>query len=395
MKAEPAFFCQCGKKKQNSMSAEWELLVGGQQAFPVILEEIRRACQSIYINMFIWRNDSIGKKLAQTLLEAADRGVKVQIVKDRYGILCEYSEEDQSSFFHKDPGAWETVEAIAMKAMYQPGILLKPFSRGDGVLLVRMQAHPNIRIQSGTYRRDHSKFYIIDERIVILGGINVEDKENGADRQGHRYLDYMVRVDSTEAVQALRRALDGEPGSGEGMFGLNLPGRPECFGIRRRYTEMIDAAQGSLSIVMAYIMPLNDIMQALERALDRGVKLRLLIPAKANYLNASNRASALQLYDYARKHGARAEIYLAGVMTHIKALVSDQTIAIGSANMTGKAFVQLGEMNIFVPNDGGTFARSVQESFQTLFDSAERVTDRRQLRHGKLPLFLEKCTMSR
>ena len=370
------------------------LMVSGKNSFPVILEEIRAAQQSIYINMFIWRDDVIGNTIARELLEAADRGVKVEIVKDRYGILCEYSEEDQSSFFHKDPRLPEKAEIFIMKAFYQPGILLKRRSMGDGILLHRMHAHPLITVHAEEYRRDHSKFYIFDEKTIILGGINIEDKENGADRQGRSYLDYMVRIDSPDAVKELRSVLRGESGSGKGLFGMNLPGRADLFGIRRRYLEMIDASQTELSIIMAYIMPLEDILKALEQALDRGVRIRMLIPAKANFLNASNRASVMRLFDYAVKYGGSFEVYLSGFMTHIKAMISDSTITTGSANMTGKAFVQLGELNVFAPNDGSEFALSVQDSFRSIYEKAQPVTERHQLKYSKVMLFLEKIFMS-
>lgn len=377
------------------MKAEMNLMVSGKKAFPVILEEIRTAQHSIYMNVFIWRDDVIGNTVAGALLEAADRGVRVEIVKDRYGILCEYSEEDQSSFFHKDPGLLETAEIFCMKAFYQPDILLKRRSMGDGILLHRMQAHPLITIHAEEYRRDHSKFYIFDEKTIILGGINIEDKENGADRQGRSYLDYMVRIDSPEAVKELRSALRGESGSGEGLFGMNLPGRTDLFGIRRRYLDLIHASQKELSIIMAYIMPLEDMLDALEQALDRGVRVRMLIPEKANFLNASNRASVMRLFDYAARNGKSLEVYLSGLMTHIKAMISDSTITTGSANMTGKAFVQLGELNVFAPNDGSGFALSVLDSFRQIFEKAQHVTKRSQLKYSKIMLFLEKIFMSR
>ena len=59
-----------------------ELIVDGKNAFPEIIKYIRSAEHSIYINMFIWRNDSIGNLLAQEILDAANRGVKVYISKD-------------------------------------------------------------------------------------------------------------------------------------------------------------------------------------------------------------------------------------------------------------------------------------------------------------------------
>ena len=81
-------------------TGEFRLLVDGAQAFPEILRCIDEATSSIVINMFIWRDDEIGNRIAQALLCAADRGVRVEIIKDRYGCVCEYSEEGQRSFFH-------------------------------------------------------------------------------------------------------------------------------------------------------------------------------------------------------------------------------------------------------------------------------------------------------
>ena len=42
-----------------------ELLIDGKNAFLRIIECIRRAEKSIYINMFIWRNDTIGNLIAE------------------------------------------------------------------------------------------------------------------------------------------------------------------------------------------------------------------------------------------------------------------------------------------------------------------------------------------
>ena len=47
-------------------------------------------------------------------------------------------------------------------------------------------------IKKDTFKADHSKYYIIDDTL-ILGGINIEDKENGSDRQGREYQDYMIK----------------------------------------------------------------------------------------------------------------------------------------------------------------------------------------------------------
>ena len=103
------------------------LLIGGKQAFPVILQEIRNCRESIYICMFVWREDLIGKQIARELLLAADRGVKIVIDKDRYGILCECSEENRNSLFHKDPVFKDIVGINIFKILYDIFIYLHSF----------------------------------------------------------------------------------------------------------------------------------------------------------------------------------------------------------------------------------------------------------------------------
>ena len=76
------------------------LLVNGKNAFPEIIRCIENAQISIEINMFIWRDDEIGNRMANAVLSAADRGVKVCISVDRYGVVLEKSEESKKSFFH-------------------------------------------------------------------------------------------------------------------------------------------------------------------------------------------------------------------------------------------------------------------------------------------------------
>ena len=78
-----------------------QLLVGGARAFPEILGCIENAKTSLQINMFIWRDDEIGNRMARAVVEAADRGVQVDISADRYGVVLEKCEEAKKSFFHK------------------------------------------------------------------------------------------------------------------------------------------------------------------------------------------------------------------------------------------------------------------------------------------------------
>ena len=93
------------------------LLVNGEAAFPEIIRCIEYAKSSIEINMFIWRDDRIGNRIAEAILSAADRGVKVYLSVDRYGVVLEKSEECKRSFFHKTQSIGEKVKISTLKLM--------------------------------------------------------------------------------------------------------------------------------------------------------------------------------------------------------------------------------------------------------------------------------------
>ena len=81
---------------------KFHLLIGGKKAFKKVFSNIRKAKKSIYINVHVWRDDFIGNKMAKMLLEAADRGVQVTIVKDQLGAIAEFGDSNNQSFFNKN-----------------------------------------------------------------------------------------------------------------------------------------------------------------------------------------------------------------------------------------------------------------------------------------------------
>ena len=72
------------------------LLVNGKAAFPEIIRCIEQAKASIEINMFIWRDDNLGNRMAEAVLAAANRGVKVFLSIDRYGVVLESAKRAKS-----------------------------------------------------------------------------------------------------------------------------------------------------------------------------------------------------------------------------------------------------------------------------------------------------------
>ena len=363
------------------------LLVNGARAFPEIIRCIEEAKTSLEINMFIWRDDRIGNRMAQAVLAAADRGVQVYISVDRYGVVLEKCEECKRSFFHKEQTLTEKMKSRLLEIFYpentQPGAV-----RDEATpLYQRIMAHPNIRVSADVFKADHSKFYIIDERILFLGGVNIEDKENGQDLSGRIYGDYMARLEGPEYVRAFREKLaTGRNVLDDVFFGLNLKEPVRRFEMEELYLDLINGAKETLHITMAYFSPLEHFVEAILAAHRRGVKVTILIPQRANFQNDSNRRTICRLL---KESQGGIRVWLSPKMLHTKLVMNEKTISFGSTNITKKAFNQLNELNLFVPNDDSDFAKAMRESIAADIRIAQPVTSHREVEYRPLMAWLE------
>src|SRR5690554_5041947 len=71
------------------------LLENGEEFFPAVFDAIRQARKRILLETFIVFEDKIGNELRAVLIEAAKRGVQIDMTADGYGtadISAEYIE---------------------------------------------------------------------------------------------------------------------------------------------------------------------------------------------------------------------------------------------------------------------------------------------------------------
>ena len=81
------------------------------------------------------------------------------------------------------------------------------------------------------------------------------------------------------------------------------------------------------------------------------------------------------------------------MLLHTKLLMSEKTISMGSTNIGKKAFGQLDELNLFLPNDGGAFAQAVCASVETNIAEATPVENTHGIGENRLMAFLEGLLM--
>ena len=377
----------------NNVNRDIHLLRDGSEAFPEILSCIQKATKSIVINMFIWRGDQIGSAIAEAVLLAADRGVKIEITKDRYGICCEYGEEDQTSMFHPVPNAYETGQIRILEYLYNRDLFGKETTGIPNPLALRMRSHPNITVHSETIRKDHSKFYLFDDEILIFGGINIEDKENGCDRLGRTYRDYMVKLCGTELVSAFKAHRAGSDHGITSVFAQNIKAPVRQFEVKDAYLDLIRNAETELTILMAYFSPIPEFIQEIEQASLRGVAVRILIPGHANFNDSSNHYTVKQLYDFGQTHSTSISVYRSPDMTHTKLVRSEKTICLGSCNIAKNAFDTLDELNLIVPADDSAFTKQVIESSEQIIQNAAKVTRSEELEYDRFLFRLERTVL--
>ena len=120
--------------------------------------------------------------------------------------------------------------------------------------------------------------------------------------------DYMLMLCGKEYVQSFKQGTSTGTGTGTIYFGKNLKAakkKDNIFKMEELYLDMIDSSQKELTIVMAYFSPLKKFTDAILKACERGVKVKIVIPASANFQDDSNKQTvnqtveeSLQITDY-------------------------------------------------------------------------------------------------
>ena len=364
------------------------ILVDGTAAFDEILRCIENAKRSIFINMFIWRNDAIGNQIARAVLNAAERGVQVTISADRVGMILEMCEENEQSFFHANPSLVEMLKIGALRLVYPLNRAKNKTVYDCSALLAQLRAHPNITLYIDRQKNDHSKYYVFDDRVLIFGGINIEDKERGRDCAGRVYQDYMLKLDGEAHVRAFLDKLERNLNTSDAYYFRmnNKTITPASFEMYESVLAMINEAQQELVIVMAYFASVPEIVQAIVSAWERGVTIKILIPGRANFQNNSNRKTMRMLMK--RCHNG-IQVRLSPKMIHTKLIYNENSVMFGSCNITTRAFTQLGELNIEMKHEDTPLIQQLKESVEENWVLAQPVTDIRQLSYSPMIALIE------
>lgn len=346
------------------------VLGSGDVAFQRILARLAAAQHSIEIRAFLWRDDEAGRLLAQTLLAAADRGVRVTILKDRIAAVYEYTGGNKQSFFHKRVDAVRGMQAWFLSTVTRAK---GSFRQRPSALADRMLAHPNIVVTHEKKRFDHSKVFIVDETYLALGSMGIGDNHR------HEWLDVMVEAEGAAHVARLRERMAGrdefDPTRGiDFLVHSRAAHRPKSCPMASHRLALIDSAQIALTIEMAYLGDPR-FTAALTRAVQRGVAVTLVTAEYADVLRSTNRATCDALM---RLTGAPDNLVIVFIprMVHSKVVVIDHRFAdVGSANFTALSHGVYDEINLYA--DSEPFARELEAEIAAHCEEAGQPIGRR------------------
>lgn len=352
------------------------LLKSGKEKFDDMLAAISQAKHYVHLEYFNFRNDSIGNALFTLLAHKAKEGVRVRALFDYFG-----NKSNNRPLKKHD-----------LNKIRSAGIEIYGF---DPIVF------PWI---NHALHRDHRKIVIIDGKLVYTGGMNVADYYIKGKPEFGEWRDMHMRIEG-EAVSVYEEIFndmwekttgrfvqpdsllladmahdrsdfqglkqDTTPTAGKKLIGVvdRVPKiRPQI--MREAYCEAIDNAQVQIQIVNPYFTLIRSVRKALNRALDRGIKVEIMVSTKSDVKLIPD----IVAYNVHKlmKRGADIYFYETG-FHHTKVMMVDSLFCtVGSANLNSRSLTFDYEVNAFVFDSCTT--RELQNVFEEYKKNSTRLT---------------------
>ena len=334
-----------------------KLLMSGQEKFDDLFDAIRHATHSVHLEYFNFRNDSIASLLFDILREKRRQGVEVRALFDGFG-----NDSNNQPLLKRH-----------IRALRQDSIDIHEFDP------IRFPWVNHI------WPRDHRKIVVIDGQTAYTGGMNVADYYIKGTEQVGEWRDMHCRIEGS-AVNDLQRIFariwqkttkeeivdsiyyrGGQAGT-KTVGIINREPHTSNKIMRQFYVGALDHAQDSVKIINPYLTLLPSIRKALKRAIQRGVKVELMVSAKSDIPLTPEvvfrNARKLQ------KQGAEVWLYEPGFHHSKIMMVDGRFCTVGSTNLDARSLRFDYEENAVILNQETTqeldlmFNRDKQKSFR-------------------------------
>jgi len=266
---------------------QMQALINGDGAYPVMLEAIRNSQKSVVLSSYIFEYDDIGKRFVDELIAASERGVAVRVLIDGLGV------------------------GYGLSLVRSDRVL-----RRRGVKTARFLSFFSSTGTRFINLRNHRKILSVDGEVAFVGGMNIRDnnvlKRPAADHT--QDVHFKVRGPVINQINAVF-VEDWQFASGEtldlprwqgGSIG-QVSSRVLLDGPDNNYQKLlltiigvINVATQHIRIATPYFLPGQNVIQALQLAVLRGVRVEIVVPAKNNLapVGWAMRANEKKLVDH-------------------------------------------------------------------------------------------------
>ena len=297
----------------------------GEEMFPQMLEELKKAEKFILLEYFIIASGKMWSSILEILLEKAMQGVQIRIIYDNFGCMMTLP-----------PQYDRYLENL------HPNIKCMTFNNIIPVFSVRMN------------NRDHRKILVVDGKVAFTGGINLADEYIAEKRRFGYWKDTGVKITGSavgsftlmffylwnglrkdnESLKEYLLPLEEMPKGTETELRIQPYDDSPLDGIsigEAVYMDMIVRAKDYVYIFTPYLI-LDDAMRmALCQAAMRGVDVRIVTPGIPDKKMVFRLTRAN--YGILMRAGVRIYEYAPGFI-HAKSMVcDDESAVVGTINL--------------------------------------------------------------
>jgi cardiolipin synthase len=340
------------------------ILLNGEQTFPAIVEALRSAKKTITFEAYIFRKSPVGDQMVEAFADRCRAGVRASILLDAHG----------SADVPDDYVEGLTKAGCRIVPAYRP---IRPWRPRRSNL------------------RDHRRIVVVDGLVGFTGGYGVDEMWMGNGRSEGRWRETNVRLEGPVVTQLqasfIERWLEttGEVLGGRDYFpypAVTVADRPiraqvvtsspirDDFALYALFLQVVSSARQSIQISTPYLLPGEQLTAALMAAVQRGVKVVVLVPAVIREAPIEHLAQQSHREGFGELLDAGIELYeYKPALLHTKTMVVDGNWStIGSTNLDNRSMGMNDELNVVFYDDA--IAKQIEKTFLDDIAHAHKIT---------------------
>lgn len=320
-----------------------------------MLKGIREAQSFVFMEYFIFRDDSISTVILDALAEKAREGVRTCLILDHFG--CAQHMEEKGHRLRMKP--------------FRNGFINPYLDSGGDIVFYN---------QGIAFPRNHRKLTLIDGKVAFTGGMNVTDLYlNGIEGVG-KFWDMHLKIEGP-AVQHFNAGfvrMWNECGSNP--LAISFPGAPAPCGEvpliiletqganihpnpEELFSSLFAMAQDTVRFISGYFRPPKAILNSLRDAARRGVVVEMLMGASSDMPPILDKVLMQKAIRLAQEENFTLYLQPGGFHHEKVVSIDGHLIIIGSHNLDQFSFQANHEIGVLM--DSPAIAREFDAYFDT------------------------------